>query len=583
MTNNQKSNSNIFQIKQIKVADLNISHNEELEIEDENDDKIADLSNLDELRKISIEREPKFNNSPQSYAFTNEEERVDVYIKNYMNKFEMNKTLKSFEQEFYEKVSKGEINLDELEKVPHIYIESEKLQEEIGNIQKELDDAKIYAEKANSMFLKLNSQKENEKIKHRRVQQEKRKLIKEMEELKNQYAKDSKLYKELKKKYWDVTNQGLLLENDQAKAKAKYNALKDQHDKEKKNLEDLIKQREVGLKDSQNDVFDIKLEERVGNQIVKWTPFPQSKNINIDYSKEDPVSIRMTMFKVFPGHLKAITACDMHPKKAIMATVSDDKTWKLWKFPNGEPLMHGEGHKEWLSDINFHPEGVLLSTCGGDSTVKIWDILKQKCVHSIIDHAQPVWKNKFHESGDFLLTACMDHTVRLYDMNNYKSRMSYRVHLDSVNSINFIPDTNMFLSGSVDKTISLWDMRSNISVQTYYGHKNAINACKSTHSGDYIISSDADGIVKIWDKRNTKELFTVKKGNGSANCVEVDKSGSYAVIGYEDAVIRVLNIKTGSMDTEYRGHEDSVLDLKFDLKNKSLISTSADKTFRIWQ
>ena len=42
----------------------------------------------------------------------------------------------------------------------------------VPKVYKALDAAKIYAEKANSQFLRLNKGKENEKIKHRRVQQE---------------------------------------------------------------------------------------------------------------------------------------------------------------------------------------------------------------------------------------------------------------------------------------------------------------------------------------------------------------------------------------------------------------------------
>ena len=58
--------------------------------------------------------------------------------------------------------------------VPKVYIESEEIQKK-RNLQKALDAAKIYAEKANSQFLRLNKEKENEKIKHRRVQQENKK------------------------------------------------------------------------------------------------------------------------------------------------------------------------------------------------------------------------------------------------------------------------------------------------------------------------------------------------------------------------------------------------------------------------
>jgi WD40 repeat protein len=45
----------------------------------------------------------------------------------------------------------------------------------------------------------------------------------------------------------------------------------------------------------------------------------------------------------------------MHPKKPIVATSSDDATWKLWSLPTGELIMSGDGHKDWVSGIDFHP------------------------------------------------------------------------------------------------------------------------------------------------------------------------------------------------------------------------------------
>jgi len=50
----------------------------------------------------------------------------------------------------------------------------------------------------------------------------------------------------------------------------------------------------------------------------------------------------------------------MHPKKSVLATASDDTTWKLWSIPDGKLLMGGEGHSDWLAGIDFHPKGGLL-------------------------------------------------------------------------------------------------------------------------------------------------------------------------------------------------------------------------------
>ena len=65
----------------------------------------------------------------------------------------MHRTLKVFEQEFFEELSKEKIKIESISSLPSVYIESEKLQESIGNIQKELDDAKIVAEKAKSILI----------------------------------------------------------------------------------------------------------------------------------------------------------------------------------------------------------------------------------------------------------------------------------------------------------------------------------------------------------------------------------------------------------------------------------------------
>lgn len=41
----------------------------------------------------------------------------------------------------------------------------------------------------------------------------------------------------------------------------------------------------------------------------------------------------------------AVTALSLHPRKPIVATVSDDLSWKIMTIPQGELIMSGEGHK----------------------------------------------------------------------------------------------------------------------------------------------------------------------------------------------------------------------------------------------
>ena len=557
-------------ITEIKEEDI-----EELNQEDPNENL-----NLENLESLKVDRKPNIYQTDQAYKFQEDKERIDVFIKNYLMKFNMEKSLKVFEQEFYERLSKGEISLEKIGTVPEVYIKSEQIQKQIGNFQKALDAAGIYSEKANSKFLKLRKAKESEKIRHRRVQQDKQQLIKKIDEMKKVYKQDNDVYKELSKKYGEVTVKSAIFDTQIGAMKLKIENLDEQIQK----LKTALAESKTNQEKEENKDKSLLKEELKGNKIIQWTPFPiipkeMASQINTNFPA---VSQRMNVFKSFPGHLNGVTSIDFNPKKAIIGTASDDKTWKLWKFPTGELLMHGEGHKDWISCISFHPNGILLATCGGDAAIKLWNILEEKCVYTIIDHAEPVWKCKFHFGGDFMLTCCLDHTIRLYDLNNYKARMSYRAHLDSVNSINWVPMSNSFVSGSADKTCSLWDMRTNICVQTYYGHNNAINCCAVDPSGNVLASCDADGIVKFWDLRTVRELASIDECKQAANCLCFDRTGDQLAVGYDDSNIRLF--KTGQKyETMFKGHDDAVLDLMYDPNNVLLISASADRTFKIWQ
>ena len=557
-------------ITEIKEEDI-----EELNQEDPNENL-----NLENLESLKVDRKPNIYQTDQAYKFQEDKERIDVFIKNYLMKFNMEKSLKVFEQEFYERLSKGEISLEKIGTVPEVYIKSEQIQKQIGNFQKDLDAAKIYSEKANSKFLKLRKAKESEKIRHRRVQQDKQQLIKKIDEMKKVYKQDNDVYKELSKKYGEVTVKSAIFDTQIGAMKLKIENLDEQIQK----LKTALAESKTNQEKEENKDKSLLKEELKGNKIIQWTPFPiipkeMASQINTNFPA---VSQRMNVFKSFPGHLNGVTSIDFNPKKAIIGTASDDKTWKLWKFPTGELLMHGEGHKDWISCISFHPNGILLATCGGDAAIKLWNILEEKCVYTIIDHAEPVWKCKFHFGGDFMLSCCLDHTIRLYDLNNYKARMSYRAHLDSVNSINWVPMSNSFVSGSADKTCSLWDMRTNICVQTYYGHNNAINCCAVDPTGNVLASCDADGIVKFWDLRTVRELASIDECKQAANCLCFDRTGDQLAVGYDDSNIRLF--KTGQKyETMFKGHDDAVLDLMYDPNNVLLISASADRTFKIWQ
>ena len=212
----------------------------------------------------------------------------------------------------------------------------------------------------------------------------------------------------------------------------------------------------------------------------KNTPWPEDARNNpylMDKEKvESQFNERASCQKKIDAHSKGIGGMALHSSRQIVATASDDCTWKCWNLENQENMMTAEGHKDWVSAIDFHPKGTHLVTGGGDKALKLCDFNVMGVAHTFVDiHTGPVWKTKFHDTGDFVLTASGDGSVKLFDLNALKMRQQYRSHTDSVNGLNFLPYTNYFVTGSADKTASIWDMRTGITHQTFYGHLNTIN------------------------------------------------------------------------------------------------------------
>lgn len=172
------------------------------------------------------------------------------------------------------------------------------------------------------------------------------------------------------------------------------------------------------------------------------TPWPDDARPNHYLAKpppyEESFNERLSQQKKLDAHSKGIGGMALHAKKPIVATASDDCTWKIWNLDNYENIMTGEGHKSWISAIDFHPAGSHLVTGGGDKSIKVWDFINSSIAHTFMDvHTGPVWKLKFHDTGDFILSGSGDGSIKLFDLNSLKMRQQFRSHTDSVNGLNF--------------------------------------------------------------------------------------------------------------------------------------------------
>ncbi len=165
----------------------NFSGDEAESFSDENDD--FDLNTISKLVKQTSnkaqkekEEEHKARNLTPQTQLTREPEVIDDFIRNVLSKYNLTRTLEVFQDEWYEKLQKTD--QIELEKVPDVYIQNVKLENEITRLKTKLEEMQS---KIKNLLEKLDSvkkERDHHKRSHRRIAQEKNNLIKELNRLK---------------------------------------------------------------------------------------------------------------------------------------------------------------------------------------------------------------------------------------------------------------------------------------------------------------------------------------------------------------------------------------------------------------
>ena len=272
-----------------------------------------------------------------------------------------------------------------------------------------------------------------------------------------------------------------------------------------------------------------------------------------------PTSQRETIGMIFEQknyHNGSIYCIDWSTSGKLIATGSNDKTIKLINIPQLENTELAPEHEMFeltvsglkgiVRSLSFEPTNdlVLLSAISGESNVKVWDTEKGVNTTNLIGHTGDVKVVKWSNDNQLCASAGLDKTIRFWDIRDDKTiNLISGIKYADINDISIYTkqrSNTLIACGHDDGLITIWDYTKRCVVKEITEHPEKVRSVSFSPDGKYLISGSYDFKVKIFDVNNNFELM-------------------------------------GELE-----HTDRVVSCIWHPEIPLIVSTSADRTARVW-
>ncbi|MBL8190674.1 MAG: AAA-like domain-containing protein [Acidobacteria bacterium] len=304
------------------------------------------------------------------------------------------------------------------------------------------------------------------------------------------------------------------------------------------------------------------------------------------------------------GHSNAIMSVAFSPDNQMLLTASVDKTVKFWpvsQWLKQIPLTRADTFAVQslppggavLTPLAFSPDGerlvsaVTASNADGSrqvgAKVSVWD-LKTETELLTLDAAGASFRAvAFSSDGQHILTGDSTGAAKLWSANGRLLR-SFEGHSGDVVRVACSLDGKLLATSSVDQTVKLWDMATGAEVQTLRSQNGAVVGLAFDPQGKRLATLSADHTAGIWDIATKRFLWLIppQQETEYPDMVIAFSPNGRKVLVAGTPTVEIRDAETGQLTDTLTGHSKEVVSLCFSPDRKRLVTTSTDRTIRIW-
>uniref|UniRef100_A0A8P4K7Y7 WD repeat-containing protein 88 n=1 Tax=Dicentrarchus labrax TaxID=13489 RepID=A0A8P4K7Y7_DICLA len=221
-----------------------------------------------------------------------------------------------------------------------------------------------------------------------------------------------------------------------------------------------------------------------------------------------------------------LTSCSCSGDGRLLVCAADPQNAVYIIEASSGQTLHAvcDHHRSTITRCRFHPQSQSVATVSADRSIKLWDLLSQRTAASVdSNHGNVVSDCCFSDSGHFLCSASWDKSLKLWDLQAgglrpHGGTALQSGHEGSVSSCCFSTDANLLASASYDRTVALWDTSSLCQTLVLKGHSDWVTDVSVSADRKLVASASKDATVRLWnvdDMEDRQEVTKKKRTEGT--------------------------------------------------------------------
>jgi WD40 repeat protein/predicted Ser/Thr protein kinase len=305
------------------------------------------------------------------------------------------------------------------------------------------------------------------------------------------------------------------------------------------------------------------------------SPLPSTQSVS-------PQAANFTLARTLSGHTDLVWSVALSQDEKALVSGSQDDTIKVWNPTTGQLNRTIEAQADGVRSVSVSADGKTLAGGNGDKTIKVWDLQTGNLRHILAGHTGSVWSVALSRDGKTLVSGSQDNTIKVWNVETGQLVRTLMGHSGIVYSVIFSPYEKTVVSGSADKTLKVWDLQTGKLLRTLEGHGDVVRSLAISPNGQTLASASWDRTIKVWNLQTGELLRTLEGHQDRVVSVAFSADGTLASTSL-DKTVKTWNPQTGITLQTLTDHTDWGLSVATNANRSLLVSSSKDRTIKLWQ